>query len=189
MDIRSARFVKAVTGTEGLPDTNFPVIAFFGRSNVGKSSVINSLVRQKKLAYSSTMQGRTTAINYFLINDAFYFVDLPGYGYARRSRAQQIKIGKQLSWFVSETSVPIRYFILIIDAEIGPKDSDRKTYELLESSGHDILLVANKADKGKRNDVTKHLASIEKEFPGSPVIRYSAKTNEGREKLLSLLLG
>lgn len=188
MDIRSAHFVKAVTGTEGLPEAPFPVVAFLGRSNVGKSSVINSLVRQKKLAYSSTMQGRTTAINYFLINDAVYFVDLPGYGYARRSRTQQIKIGKQLSWFVSEDSVPVRYFVLIIDAEIGLKDSDREIYELLSSSGHNIVLVANKADKGKRNDIAKHLAAIEEEFPKSPVIRYSAKTGEGRDGLLALLL-
>ena len=127
MPIHSAQFVKAVTGTEGLPTAVFPVVAFLGRSNVGKSSVINTLVRQKKLAYSSSMQGRTTAINYFLVNDSVYFVDLPGYGYAKRSKAQQEKIGKQLSWFVSEPSVPVRYFVLIIDAEIGLKDSDRET--------------------------------------------------------------
>lgn len=188
MPIHSAQFVKAVTGTEGLPTAAFPVVAFLGRSNVGKSSVINTLVRQKKLAYSSSMQGRTTAINYFLVNDSVYFVDLPGYGYAKRSKAQQEKIGKQLSWFVSEPSVPVRYFVLIIDAEIGLKDSDRETYALLASAGHSIVIVANKSDKGRRNDVMKHIAALKEEFPDSEIIRYSAKTREGNDELLGLLL-
>ena len=189
MAIRSAIFIKAVNGTEGLPDGSYPVIAFLGRSNVGKSSVINSLVRQKQLAYSSSTQGRTTIINYFLINKAVYFVDLPGYGYAAKlSRDRQEKIGKQLSWFVSEPSVPIQYFVLIVDAEIGLKDSDRESYALLTTSGHPIIIVANKADKGKQNDVAKHIAAIRTEFPESTVIRYSAKTGEGRNELLGLVL-
>mgnify|MGYP003408399164 FL=1 len=188
MAIHSAQFVKAVTGTEGLPEASFPVVAFLGRSNVGKSSVINRLVRQKKLAYSSSMQGRTTAINYFLVNSSVYFVDLPGYGYAKRSKAQQEKIGKQLSWFVSEPTVPVRYFVLIIDAEIGLKDSDRETYALLTSAGHRIVIVANKSDKGRRSDVMKHVAALKIEFPDSEIIRYSAKTGEGNDTLLGLLL-
>lgn len=186
--VKSAQFVKAVTGTEGLPEHSLPVIAFLGRSNVGKSSVINALTRQKKLAYSSSMQGRTTAINYFLINENIYFVDLPGYGYARRSRTHQEKISKQLSWFVNERAVPVRYFVLIVDAEIGLKDSDRETYALLRSTGRNVVIVANKADKGKRNEVIKNLTALQVEFPGVPLVRYSAKTGEGNDALLALLL-
>ncbi len=188
MAIRSAHFVKAVLGTEGLPEVVWPVVAFLGRSNVGKSSVINSLVRQRKLAYSSTTQGRTTAINYFLINKDLHFVDLPGYGYARLSKQRQEKLGKHLSWFVNEPSVPFRCFVLIVDAEIGLKDSDRLTYDLLAATGHQIVLVANKADKGKQNDVARHVAELEMLYPDAIVIRYSAKTGEGRTDLLSVLL-
>ncbi|MBP6889832.1 MAG: ribosome biogenesis GTP-binding protein YsxC [Candidatus Moranbacteria bacterium] len=188
MAIRSAQFVKAVTGTEGLPEVDFPVVAFLGRSNVGKSSVINSLVRVKKLAYSSNTQGRTTAINYFLIDKAVYFVDLPGYGFAKLSHERQEKIGKQLSWFVNESMVPFRYFVLIVDAEIGLKNSDHATYALLADTGHKIVLVANKADKGKQNDVARNVLTLRTMFPEAAVVRYSAKTGEGRNELLALLL-
>ncbi|MDQ5976186.1 MAG: GTP-binding protein [Patescibacteria group bacterium] len=188
MAIRSAQFVKAVTGTEGLPELQLPVVAFLGRSNVGKSSVINSLVRVKKLAYSSNTQGRTTAINYFCINKSVYFVDLPGYGFAKLSRDRQEKLGKQISWFVGESSVPFRCFVLIVDAEIGLKNSDHATYALLADTGHRIVLVANKADKGKQNDVAKNVLTLRTMFPEATVVRYSAKTGEGRNELLSILL-
>ena len=117
-----------------------------------------------------------------------HYVKSTGYGYAKRSKAQQEKIGKQLSWFVSEPTVPVRYFVLIIDAEIGLKDSDRETYALLTSAGHRIVIVANKSDKGRRSDVMKHVAALKIEFPDSEIIRYSAKTGEGNDALIGLLL-
>jgi len=187
MEIHSVQFVKGVIGSEGLPQPSRPVVAFFGRSNVGKSSVINSIVRQKGMARSSSSAGRTTEINYYLVNDAWYLVDLPGYGYANRPAAVRAKLEKHLSWYASTDEVNFLWVVLIVDAEIGAKDSDRKTFELFREYGRKVIILANKADKGGRNDMMKSIAKLRKEFPDFPVIRYSAKTGEGRIELLQTL--
>lgn len=187
MEIQSVQFVKGVIGSEGLPTPSLPVIAFFGRSNVGKSSVINSLVRQKGMARSSSSAGRTTEINYYLINDAWYLVDLPGYGYANRPAEVRAKLEKHLSWYAGTDEADFLFAVLIVDAEIGAKDSDRKTFQLLREYGRNIIVLANKADKGGRNDMMKSIEKLRKEFPLCPVIRYSAKTGEGRSELLQTL--
>jgi len=187
MKIQSVQFVKGVVGSEGLPELSLPVVAFFGRSNVGKSSVINSLVRKKNMARSSSSAGRTTEINYYLVNDKWYFVDLPGYGYANRPEAIRKKLEKHLSWYASTDEVKFLFAVLIVDAEIGVKESDEKTFALLQEYGRNVLVVANKCDKGKRNDMIKSLRRICETFPNCPVIRYSAKTGEGREELLNKL--
>ncbi|MDD2766327.1 MAG: ribosome biogenesis GTP-binding protein YihA/YsxC [Candidatus Moranbacteria bacterium] len=187
MDIHSVQFVKGVIGSEGLPQPSLPVVAFFGRSNVGKSSVINSLVKQKGMARSSSSAGRTTEINYYLVNDAWYLVDLPGYGYANRPAVVRAKLEKHLSWYASTDEVNFLWTALIVDAEIGAKDSDKKTFELLREYGRRVIIIANKCDKGGRNDMTKSLQKIRTTFPDCPVIRYSAKTGEGRIELLQTL--
>lgn len=187
MEIQTVQFVKGVIGSEGLPKPSLPVIAFFGRSNVGKSSVINSLVKQKEMARSSSSAGRTTEINYYLINDAWYLVDLPGYGFANRPQAIRAKLEKHLSWYASTDEVNFLWVVLIVDAEIGAKESDKKTFELFHEYGRKVLVVANKADKGGRNDMMKNIQKLRKEFPDCPVIRYSAKTSEGRLELLKTL--
>lgn len=187
MEIRSVQFVTGVIGSEGLPAPSRPVIAFFGRSNVGKSSVINSLVRQKELARSSSSAGRTTEINYFLVNDEWYLVDLPGYGYANRPAAVRAKLEKRLSWYAGAEEVDFLWTILIVDAEIGAKDSDRETFKLLREYGRNVLIIANKADKGGRNAMTNNIRVLKTEFPECPIIRYSAKTGEGRTELLQAL--
>jgi len=187
MEIQSVQFVKGVIGSEGLPKPSLPVIAFFGRSNVGKSSVINSLVRQKEMARSSSSAGRTTEINYYLINDAWYLVDLPGYGFANRPQTVRAKLEKHLSWYASTDEVNFLWVVLIVDAEIGAKESDKKTFDLFREYGRNVLIVANKADKGGRNDMMKSIQKLRTEFPDSPIIRYSAKTGEGRTELLQAL--
>lgn len=187
MEIRSVRFVKGVIGSAGLPLPSLPVVAFFGRSNVGKSSVINSLVRHKEMARSSSTAGRTTEINYFLINNEWYLVDLPGYGYANRPPAVRAKLEKHLSWYAGTDEVEFLATVLIVDASIGAKDSDRQTFTLLQEYGRHIIIVANKADKGGRNAMTRNMETLHKEFPNCPVIRYSAKTGEGRTELLRAL--
>lgn len=187
MEIRSAEFIKGVIGSEGLPQPSRPTVAFFGRSNVGKSSVINSLVRRRDLAHSNSRAGRTTEINYFLVNNQWYFADLPGYGYAKVPPALREKMGKYLSWFAADMRIDVRYAVLIVDAEIGAKDSDRETYKLLTEYGRTVIILANKADKGKQSEVLKNIRSLEKEFFGCPVIRYSAKTGEGRKEFLARL--
>ena len=187
MEIRTVQFVKGVIGSEGLPQPSLPVVAFFGRSNVGKSSVINSLVRHKDMARSSSTAGRTTEINYFLINDEWYLVDLPGYGYANRPPAVRAKLEKHLSWYAGTDEVEFLAAVLIVDASIGAKDSDRQTFALLREYGRNIIIVANKADKGGRNDMTRNIETLRKEFPDCSLVRYSAKTGEGREALLETL--
>jgi len=187
MEIHSVQFVKGVIGSEGLPKLALPVVAFFGRSNVGKSSVINSLVRQKEMARSSSSAGRTTEINYYLVNDGWYLVDLPGYGYANRPQAVRAKLEKHLSWYASTDEVHFLWVVLIVDAEIGVKDSDRRTFKLFREYGRNVIILANKADKGGRNDMMKSIEKLRKEFPNCPVIRYSAKTGEGRIELLQTL--
>ena len=188
MDITSAQFLKGVIGSEGLPQPARPTIAFFGRSNVGKSSVINSLVRQKDLARSSSRPGRTTEINYFLVNDSRHIADTPGYGYAKLPLAKREKIRKHLLWYITEPEVGIARAAVIVDAEIGVQDSDREILGLLRDAKRKIVIIANKADKGRKNDVTNNVRAIREEFPGCTVVRYSAKTKEGRDELLAILL-
>lgn len=183
----SAKFIKGVIGSEGLPQPSLPTVAFFGRSNVGKSSVINSLVGQRGLARASSTQGRTTEINYFIIDNRWYLADLPGYGYAKVPQELRTKMEKHLSWYAAAPEVQMAVAVIIVDAEVGAKDSDRATYALLREYGRNVLLVANKCDKGRRNDIIKNLERIKQEFTGCRVIRYSAKTGEGREELAQAL--
>jgi len=187
MEIQSVKFLRGVTGSEGLPESHRPTVAFFGRSNVGKSSVINALVRRKDTARSSSRPGRTTEVNYFLVDDSWYLADTPGYGYARLSKVQMEKIAKHLSWFAGAPEVRLTLAAVVVDAEIGIRDSDRETISVLRDAGRRMLILANKSDKGRRNDVTNHIREAEREFPDCPVIRYSSKTGEGRAELLSLL--
>ncbi len=187
MEIRTATFIKGVIGSEGLPKPPRPTVAFFGRSNVGKSSVINSLTRQKDLAHANSRAGRTTEINYFLINDTWYLADLPGYGYAKVPDALRKKMAGYISWFAADMRIDIKAAVLIVDAEIGAKDSDRETFKLLTEYGRPVIILANKCDKGRRVDVEANLRSFEKEFAPAHVIRHSAKTGEGRSELLAAI--
>lgn len=187
MDIKTATFVKGVIGSEGLPEPSRPTVAFFGRSNVGKSSVINALTRQKDLAHANKRAGRTTEINYFLVNQSWYLADLPGYGYAHVPGPLRKKMAGYISWFAADMTIDIRAAVLIVDAEIGAKDSDRETFALLSEYGRPVIVLANKCDKGRRSDVEKNLQAIEQEFRPAPVIRHSAKTHEGRTELLQAI--
>lgn len=188
MEIISVQFLKGVIGSEGLPQPARPTVAFFGRSNVGKSSVINSLVRQKDLARSSSRPGRTTEINYFLINGAWHLADTPGYGYAKLPLAKREKIRKHLLWYATETALSaLPRAAVIVDAEIGVQDSDREMIGFLLSAGRKVTIIANKSDKGRKNDIANNIRALREEFPDCSVIRYSAKTGEGRPELLNAL--
>lgn len=187
MEIKEVRFLRGITGSEGLPLPLLPTVAFFGRSNVGKSSVINALVRRKDMAHSSSRPGRTTEVNYFSVDERWYLADTPGYGYARLSKAFMEKIAKHLSWFAGSPEVSLCLSVVVIDAAIGLQTADRETVAVLKDAGRNVLLLGNKSDKGRRNDVTDHIREAEREFPESPVIRYSAKTGEGRSALLEAI--
>lgn len=187
MAATSVKFIKGVVDAPGLPQPPLPTVAFFGRSNVGKSSVINSLFRDKTLARSSSQPGRTTEVNYYLVDGRSYLADLPGYGYARLSNVMRLKIAHMLAWYAASEEIDLRFAVLIVDGSIGAQDSDRETFALLREYGKNIIIVANKVDKGRRNDVVGHLRAMKESFPDCPIIRYSAKTGEGRGELFSTL--
>jgi len=187
MEITSAQFIKGVIGSEGLPQPARPTVAFFGRSNVGKSSVINSLVRQKDLARSSSRPGRTTEINYFLVNGSWHLADTPGYGYAKLPLAKREKIRKHLLWYAEHPEAELSQAAVIVDAEIGTQDSDREMIGILLAAKRKVVIIANKADKGKKNGITNNVRMLREEFPNCTVVRYSAKTKEGRSELLDIL--
>jgi len=183
MKISKAEFAKGVIGDDyGMKD-NLPHIAFFGRSNTGKSSVINSLVGKKDLVKASKMPGKTREANFFRINDSFYLVDFPGYGYAKRSILERNKMIKRIFWYVEFSNARPEAVFLIIDANVGLTALDRDMIKILEANEHQIVIVANKIDKLAKGAVEKQLSSIQKEAQDVPVLRYSAKTNEGKDEL------
>ena len=184
MKISKAEFAKGVIGDDyGLKD-NLPHVAFFGRSNAGKSSVINSLVGKKGLVKTSKIPGKTREANFFRINDSFYFVDFPGYGYAKRSIVDRNKIIKRIFWYVEFSNARPKAVFLIIDANVGLTTLDRDMIKILEENKHHIIIIANKIDKLAKSAVEKQLLSIQKEVQDIPVLGYSAKTNEGKDELI-----
>jgi GTP-binding protein len=183
MKISKAEFAKGVIGDDYGMEDNLPHIAFFGRSNVGKSSVINSLVGKKDLVRVSKVPGKTREANFFRINDFFYLVDFPGYGYAKRSILERNKMIKRIFWYVEFSNARPKAVFLIIDANVGLTALDRDMIKILEANKHQIVIVANKIDKLAKGAAEKQLSSIQKEARDIPVLRYSAKTNEGKEEL------
>ena len=188
MDILSADFVKGVVGSDGILYDGVPQVAFIGRSNVGKSSVINSLVNRRSLVKVGKKPGKTTEINFFSINErAFYFVDLPGYGYARLGPSDRERIEKLISWYLLYSEVKPACVVLILDIKAGLTDFDRQTTDMLKEQGHPFVIVANKVDKLNQRDLAKQLGQIHADTGADKVIAYSAKEKVGVKELLSAL--
>jgi GTP-binding protein len=188
MEITSVKFIKGIVGPDTELEKDIPQLAFIGRSNVGKSSVINSLTKQKGLARTSAHPGRTQQINLFLINNSFYLLDLPGYGYAKTSKKNQIELKKIIQGYLFESGYKQKKVVLIIDANVGLKEIDLEMLELLREYNKDIVVVANKIDKIKPSIFKKQLAIIQEKVGQSLVIPYSAKKNIGRKELLHEIL-
>ena len=190
MEIQTAEFIKGIRGTDKILNDKRPHIAFIGRSNVGKSSLINSLTRKNKLVKSSSLPGKTREINFFLINNEVYFVDLPGYGFAKIKEIQREKLRKMILWYLfSEELASIdRKIILIIDFKVGPSEFDLDMLHLLKKNKLDYLIVANKVDKISKGARMKQLKKLSEKIQTDEMVLYSAKTNEGREKLLKRVL-
>ena len=184
MKISKSEFIKGVIGDDYSMEDNLPHIAFFGRSNAGKSSVINSLVGKKDLVKVSKTPGKTREANFFCINDSFYFVDFPGYGYAKRSISQRNKMIKRIFWYVKFSTARPKVVFLIIDANVGLTVLDQDMIKILEANKHQIVIVANKIDKLSKSAAGKQLFSIQKEARDILVFGYSAKTNEGKDELI-----
>lgn len=186
--IKSATFVKGVVGEEEVLRERKPQIAFIGRSNVGKSSTINALTRQKSLARTSSFPGRTQQLNVFLINKTIYLVDLPGYGFAKTSRDMREQLQHLIDWYLFESSYRQAKVVLIIDANIGLTDSDIAMLRRLEEHDKHIVVVANKIDKIKKVDYATQLATIQAIVGEHTVIPYSAKKNIGVSELTEEIL-
>lgn len=184
MKIRSAEFAGGITGTNPLLERPLPHVAFVGRSNAGKSSVINSLVGRRTLARASGNPGKTQEINLFLINDRAYFTDLPGYGYARVPEKKREKLRKLILWYLTASAAMIREVILILDIRAGLTKLDREMLTLLKECGHPVTIIANKADTLTATKRHEHIRDIVRAAGGLPVILYSATKGVGREELL-----
>ena len=180
MKITSAEFIKSAFNRDHWIDDRRPEIAFLGRSNVGKSSLINSLLQRKGLARTSNTPGRTQSINYFLINDAFYFVDLPGYGYAKVSKSMRSDWGTMAEEYLSEREQLV-LCVQLIDSRHEPTRLDLQLNEWLNFNGKPHIAVATKSDKLTANQLTKHLKLIRMALKFSEVIPYSAETGKGRD--------
>ena len=185
--IISAEFVKGILGSNDILKDNIPQVAFIGRSNVGKSTVINSLLDRKSLVKSSATPGKTREINFFLINKKVYFVDLPGYGFAKLSKKQIDKLRKLILWYLSSEEASPKVVVLIIDAKVGLTELDMEMIYLLEEFDHNILIIANKADKLKQGELIKQSDSIENKL-GEKVFFYSAKTKKRAGELWDRIL-
>ncbi len=184
MVISSAEFVKGILGTDPILKENRHNIAFVGRSNVGKSSVINSLVMRKDLVKSSSMPGKTREINYFIINKKFYFVDLPGYGFARMGAKGAEKIRKLILWYLGSGEARVQLVVLIVDSVVKPMPYDKEMADILRAENIPFVVVANKMDRLNQTERSHNLKAIESQL-GATVLPYSARTHKGREELLA----
>lgn len=187
MKITSAVFKRGIKGDDGILDDKKPQIAFIGRSNAGKSSLINSLTGVKNLAISSKTPGRTKEINVFLINDTHYFLDLPGYGYTKTKVEIFVKLGKLIYWYLFKSGYDST-IVLLIDAEVGPTPDDLEMLHELEKAGKDIVVVLNKVDKVNKSQYRNQLEKLRKQIIGHELFPYSSKTKVGIEELRIRLL-
>lgn len=182
MKIASAEFVKSAFNKSHWITDGRPEIAFLGRSNVGKSSLLNSLLGRKGLARTSNTPGRTQSINYFLVNDSFYFVDLPGYGYARVSKSMRADWGEMAREYLTDRSELV-LFIQLIDSRHDPTELDRQLNDWLVVNGKQHVVVATKSDKLSKNQLAKQLAAFGRELAESKIHAYSASTGKGRDEV------
>ena len=182
MKIKSAKFVKSATSPEHYPRDGRPEIAFMGRSNVGKSSLINSLLGVKGLARTSNTPGRTQLVNFFLINESFYFVDLPGYGYARVPTAVKREWGPMVDKYLA-TRPNLMLSIVITDSRHEPTDLDLQMKEWLEAKGKPFVIVATKADKLSSNQLRASLGRASSVLKQGEIISYSAVTKRGADRI------
>ncbi len=184
MKIETARFVQAAHSQDGFLSDGRPEIALVGRSNVGKSSLLNRLVGRNKLARISSTPGRTRAINYFLINDRFYLADLPGYGYAKVSKTERAAWGRLMDAYFQQAG-PGCACIQLVDAKVGATPLDVQAHEYLDSLGRVGEVVATKIDKVGRSRRAAALRDIRQQLQlqDGEIIPFSARTGEGIKKL------
>ena len=184
MDIKKAEFVTSMSVYQP-PEVSLPQIAVAGKSNVGKSSLINSLCRRKALARTSATPGKTRLINIFLLNDAFHLVDLPGYGFAKVDKKEKLRWGEMMEKYFRETE-ELKLTLHLVDIRHEPTQDDIQMNSFLRATGQPFLVVATKSDKISRGARMKHLAPICRALQVQPwqVLCYSSENGDGREDLL-----
>ena len=183
----SLETVCGITST--IPDNQLPEIAFAGKSNVGKSSLINALMNRKSLARTSSQPGKTQTINFYNINSAMYLVDLPGYGYAKVSESERAKWGKMIENYLHK-SKQLKAVFLLIDIRHTPGANDKTMYDWIVYQGYQPIIIATKLDKLKRSQVQKALKEERTGLglaPGDIVIPFSAQTKQGRDEIWALM--
>lgn len=175
--------------TSKLPDTKLPEAAFAGKSNVGKSSLINALMNRKSLARTSSQPGKTQTINYYNINNDMYLVDLPGYGYAKASEKVKAQWGRMIENYLHRSG-QLRMVFLLIDIRHAPSENDRIMYDWICRNGYQPVIIATKLDKIKRSQIQKQLKLIRTTLEAEPeivIIPFSAETKQGRDEIYELL--
>ena len=175
--------------TSKLPDTNRPEVAFAGKSNVGKSSLINGLMNRKSLARTSAQPGKTQTINFYNINEAMYLVDLPGYGYAKVSQSEKEKWGKMIERYLKNSAM-LKMVFLLIDIRHEPSANDKMMYDWIIYNGYHPVIIATKLDKINRSQIQKNVKIVRQGLgmeKGGIIIPFSAETKQGREEIWKLI--
>lgn len=189
MKITSAEFVTSAVKAANYPAGELPEVALAGRSNVGKSSLLNKLVNRKGLARASKTPGRTRLINFFLVNGFFRLVDLPGYGYAKVSAGERESWRKMVEGYL-KTRENLRGVVLLVDSRHPPTAQDAQMYDWLKQQGVPAAVVATKADKLSRSKLLQSLKVIRSTLPlaeGDQLVPFSAETGQGKEDLLGII--
>ena len=187
MVIRSVNLETVCGITSKIPDNPFNEVA--GKSNVGKSSMINALLNRKSLARTSAQPGKTQTINFYNVNDAMYLVDLPGYGYAKTSASEKEKWGKMIENYL-HTSKKLQAVFLLIDIRHDPSANDKMMYDWMVYQGFTPIIIATKLDKIKRSQIQKNVKAIReglKVKPGTVIIPFSSETKQGRDELWEVI--
>lgn len=188
MIIRSINLETVCGITSKLPDNQLPEIAFAGKSNVGKSSLINALMNRKSYARISATPGKTQTINFYNINDEIYLVDLPGYGYAKVSEQEKMKWGQLIERYLHSSS-KLKAVFLLIDIRHDPSANDKMMYDWIVAQGYEPIIIATKLDKLKRSQIDKHVKMVKQGLeliPGTKVIPFSSVTKQGRDEIWEL---
>ena len=189
MIIKNAELETVCGITSVLPKNLLPEVAFAGKSNVGKSSLINGLLNRKSLARTSQEPGKTQTINFYNVNKELYFVDLPGYGFAKVSKETQVKWGNMIEKYL-QTSKQLKAVMLLIDIRHEPSANDKNMYEWIVYNGYNPIIIATKLDKINRSQVQKHIKMIKKGLnvlPDTIVIPFSSQTKQGRDEILDVI--
>lgn len=191
MVIKKVNLDIVIGVTSAIPDTEFPEVAFAGKSNVGKSSLINALMNRKSYARTSSQPGKTQTINFYNINDAMYLVDLPGYGYANASPAVKAKWGKMIEKYLRQ-SANLKQVFLLVDIRHDPSENDKMMYNWIVDNGFRPVIIATKLDKLKRSQIAKHVKAVRAGLglkEGDILIPFSSQTKQGLDELWNTIEG